>query len=131
MSDAATTDAAVEDLDSSADPSETVAHRDQPKEIKLADLKDKSPGELVAFAEEYEVENASTLRKQELMFAILKQLAGREIEIVGLGVVEVLQDGFGYLRSADANYLAGPDDIYVSPARSAASACAPATRWKA
>ena len=88
-----------------------------PKEIKLADLKDKSPPELVAFAEDYEVENASTLRKQELMFAILKQLASRDIEIVGLGVVEVLQDGFGYLRSADANYLAGPDDIYVSPSQ--------------
>ncbi len=109
--------AAVEDREAPADPSESLALRDQPKEIKLADLKDKSPSELVAFAEEYEVENASTLRKQELMFAILKQLAGREIEIVGVGVVEVLQDGFGYLRSADANYLAGPDDIYVSPSQ--------------
>ena len=109
--------AAVEDIEAPADPSEVAALRDQPKEIKLADLKDKSPSELVAFAEEYEVENASTLRKQELMFAILKQLAGREIEIVGVGVVEVLQDGFGYLRSADANYLAGPDDIYVSPSQ--------------
>ena len=88
-----------------------------PKEIKLADLKDKSPTELLAFAEEYEVENASTLRKQELMFAVLKQLASREIEIVGVGVIEVLQDGFGFLRSADANYLAGPDDIYVSPSQ--------------
>ncbi len=88
-----------------------------PKEIKLADLKDKSPTELTAFAEEHEVENASSLRKQELMFAILKQLALRDIEIVGVGVVEVLQDGFGYLRSADANYLAGPDDIYVSPSQ--------------
>ena len=109
--------AAVEDIEAPADPSEVAALRDGPKEIKLADLKDKSPSELVAFAEEYEVENASTLRKQELMFAILKQLAGREIEIVGVGVVEVLQDGFGYLRSADANYLAGPDDIYVSPSQ--------------
>ncbi len=88
-----------------------------PKEIKLADLKDKTPVELLAFAEEYEVENASTMRKQELMFAILKQLASREIEIVGVGVIEVLQDGFGFLRSADANYLAGPDDIYVSPSQ--------------
>ncbi len=84
-------------------------------EIKLADLKDRSPTELLAFAEEYEVENASTMRKQELMFAILKQLASRDIEIIGVGVIEVLQDGFGFLRSADANYLAGPDDIYVSP----------------
>ena len=101
----------------SEDASTEVAPYTGPKEIKLADLKDKSPTELTAFAEEHEVENASTLRKQELMFAILKQLASREIEIVGVGVIEVLQDGFGYLRSADANYLAGPDDIYVSPSQ--------------
>ena len=87
------------------------------REIKLHDLKGKKPNELLAFAEEHEVENASTLRKQELMFAILKQLAFQEIEIIGEGVVEVLQDGFGFLRSADANYLAGPDDIYVSPSQ--------------
>ena len=87
------------------------------REIKLQDLKAKSPTELLAFAEEHEVENASTMRKQELMFAILKQLASREIEIVGEGVVEVLLDGFGFLRSPDANYLAGPDDIYVSPSQ--------------
>jgi len=86
-------------------------------EMKLQDLKAKSPVELLAFAEELEVENASTLRKQELMFAILKQLAGRDTDIIGEGVVEVLQDGFGFLRSADANYLAGPDDIYVSPSQ--------------
>ena len=78
------------------------------REIKLQDLKAKSPTELLAFAEEHEVENASIMRKQELMFAILKQLASREIEIIGEGVVEVLQDGFGFLRSPDANYLAGP-----------------------
>ncbi len=87
------------------------------REMKLQDLKSKSPTELLAFAEELEVENASTLRKQELMFAILKQLAGNDVEIVGQGVVEVLQDGFGFLRSPDANYLAGPDDIYVSPSQ--------------
>ena len=87
------------------------------QEIKLQDLKLKSPTELLAFAEEHEVENASIMRKQELMFAILKQLASREIEIVGAGVIEVLQDGFGFLRSPDANYLAGPDDIYVSPSQ--------------
>src|ERR1700739_1653865 len=87
------------------------------REIKLQDLKKKSPTELLAFAEEHEVENASIMRKQELMFAILKQLASREIEIVGEGVVEVLQDGFGFLRSPEANYLAGPDDIYVSPSQ--------------
>src|SRR3954447_23624905 len=86
-------------------------------EMKLQDLKAKSPAELLAFAEELDVENASTLRKQELMFAILKQLASRDTEIIGEGVVEVLQDGFGFLRSPDANYLAGPDDIYVSPSQ--------------
>ena len=86
-------------------------------EIKLQDLKQKSPVEMLAFAESHEVENASTLRKQELMFAILKQLASVEIDIVGEGVLEVLQDGFGFLRSPDANYLAGPDDIYVSPSQ--------------
>jgi transcription termination factor Rho len=87
------------------------------REIKLQDLKSKSPTELGAFAEEVEVENAGTLRKQELMFAILKQLAAREVEIIGEGVVEVLLDGFGFLRSPDSNYLAGPDDIYISPSQ--------------
>src|SRR5437868_11129601 len=86
-------------------------------EMKLQDLKAKSPPELLAFAEELLVESASTLRKQELMFAILKQLAAKEVDIIGEGVVEVLQDGFGFLRSPDANYLAGPDDIYVSPSQ--------------
>ena len=87
------------------------------EEMKLQDLKEKSPTELLSFAEEVEVENASAMRKQELMFAILKQLAEREIDITGSGVVEVLQDGFGFLRSPDANYLPGPDDIYVSPSQ--------------
>jgi transcription termination factor Rho len=86
-------------------------------EMRLQDLKAKSPTELLAFAEEHEVENASTLRKQELMFGILKRLAEQDVEIVGQGVVEVLQDGFGFLRSPDANYLPGPDDIYVSPSQ--------------
>ncbi|PXW65777.1 transcription termination factor Rho [Methylobacterium sp. B4] len=83
--------------------------------MRLQDLKSKSPTELTAFAEEVEVENASTMRKQELMFAILKQLAANETEIIGAGTVEVLQDGFGFLRSNDSNYLPGPDDIYISP----------------
>src|SRR4030081_2212701 len=87
------------------------------REMKLQDLKSKSPGELVSFAEELEVENASTMRKQELMFGILKQLAVRETDIIGEGVVEVLSDGFGFLRSPEANYLPGPDDIYVSPSQ--------------
>lgn len=85
--------------------------------MKLQELKSKNPAELLAFADELEVENASTLRKQELLFAILKQLAMDDVEITGIGVLEVLQDGFGFLRSPDANYLAGPDDIYVSPSQ--------------
>src|SRR5687767_11244232 len=87
------------------------------RETKLHDLKRKSPSELLVIAEELEVENANAMRKQELMFAILKSLAARDVSIVGEGVVEVLQDGFGFLRSPDANYLAGPDDIYVSPSQ--------------
>jgi transcription termination factor Rho len=87
------------------------------QEIKLQDLKLKTPTELLTIAEELEVENASTMRKQELMFAILKSLAEKEVDIIGEGVVEVLQDGFGFLRSPDANYLPGPDDIYVSPSQ--------------
>lgn len=86
-------------------------------QMKLQDLKIKSPTELLSFAEEVEIENASSMRKQELMFAILKQLASNNIEIIGTGVVEILQDGFGFLRSPDANYLPGPDDIYVSPSQ--------------
>jgi transcription termination factor Rho len=87
------------------------------KEMKLQDLKVKTPTELLSFAEEVGVENASAMRKQELMFAILKQLASKDTDIIGTGVVEILQDGFGFLRSPDANYLPGPDDIYVSPSQ--------------
>ncbi|WP_350335739.1 transcription termination factor Rho [Coralliovum pocilloporae] len=87
------------------------------QEMKLQELKSKTPTELLTFAESHDVENASTLRKQELMFAILKQLAEQDIRIIGEGVLEVLQDGFGFLRSPDANYLPGPDDIYVSPSQ--------------
>ncbi|MCM2440451.1 transcription termination factor Rho [Allorhizobium ampelinum] len=85
--------------------------------MKLQELKSKSPTDLLAFAESLEVENASTMRKQELMFAILKMLASQDVEIIGEGVVEVLQDGFGFMRSANANYLPGPDDIYISPSQ--------------
>jgi len=85
--------------------------------MKLSELKAKNPAELLSFAEEQEIENASTMRKQELMFAILKELAAKEVDITGEGVVEVLPDGFGFLRSPDANYLPGPDDIYVSPSQ--------------
>ena len=86
-------------------------------QMKLQELKDKSPTELLAFAVNQEIDNANTLRKQELMFAILKRLAERDITIIGEGVVEVLQDGFAFLRSPDANYLPGPNDIYVSPSQ--------------
>src|SRR5512141_2682430 len=85
--------------------------------MKLQDLKAKTPTDLLAFAEELEIENASSMRKQDMMFAILKELADRNVEITGAGVLETLQDGFGFLRSPEANYLAGPDDIYVSPSQ--------------
>lgn len=85
--------------------------------LTLKDLKRKTPTELLAFAEALEVENANALRTQDMMFAILKQMAERGVEIAGGGVVEVLSDGFGFLRSAKSNYLPGPDDIYVSPSQ--------------
>ena len=83
--------------------------------MHLKDLKKKTPAELVEMAEALGVEGASTLRKQDLMFAILKVEAENGTQIMGLGTIEVLQDGFGFLRSPESNYLAGPDDIYVSP----------------
>jgi transcription termination factor Rho len=83
--------------------------------LNLADLKAQSPKDLLALAEELEIENASTMRKGDMMFAILKERADEEWVIGGDGVLEVLQDGFGFLRSPEANYLPGPDDIYVSP----------------
>ncbi|MGF1660282.1 MAG: transcription termination factor Rho [Rubrimonas sp.] len=86
-------------------------------QLKLSELKAKSPTDLLMFAEELEVENASSMRKQDMLFAILKELAERNVEIQGGGVLEVLQDGFGFLRSPEANYLPGPDDIYVSPSQ--------------
>ncbi len=83
--------------------------------LNLSELKLKSPKDLLAMAEELEIENASTMRKGDMMFSILKEMAEDEWEIGGDGVLEVLQDGFGFLRSPEANYLPGPDDIYVSP----------------
>jgi transcription termination factor Rho len=83
--------------------------------LNLADLKAQSPKDLLSLAEELEIENASTMRKGDMMFAILKERAEEEWVIGGDGVLEVLQDGFGFLRSPEANYLPGPDDIYVSP----------------
>ncbi len=85
--------------------------------MHLQDLKSKSPADLLAFAEELSIENASTLRKQDMMFAILKQLAENDVAIFGRGVLETLADGFGFLRSPESNYLPGPDDIYVSPSQ--------------
>ncbi len=85
--------------------------------MNLKELKEKAPGDLLALAEELEVENATTMRKQDMMFAILKKKASKGEEITGAGVLEILQDGFGFLRSPEANYLPGPDDIYVSPSQ--------------
>ncbi len=86
-----------------------------PEQLNLRDLKAMSPKALVDMAEELEIENASTMRKGEMMFSILRERADEGWEISGEGVLEVLQDGFGFLRSPEANYLSGPDDIYVSP----------------
>ncbi|MFB3149463.1 MAG: transcription termination factor Rho [Alphaproteobacteria bacterium] len=85
--------------------------------MNLQELKQKSPSDLLAYAENLEIQNASSLRKQDMMFAILKQLAQNDIAIFGDGVLEILQDGFGFLRAPEANYLPGPDDIYVSPSQ--------------
>ncbi len=85
--------------------------------MKLQELKNKKPADLLAFAEDLEIENASSMRKQDMLFAILKELAERNVEITGTGVVEILQDGFGFLRSPESNYLPGPDDIYCSPSQ--------------
>jgi transcription termination factor Rho len=83
--------------------------------LNLSDLKAKTPADLLAMAEEWEIENAPSMRKGEMMFSLLKEHAEEGWEIGGDGVLEVLQDGFGFLRSPGANYLPGPDDIYVSP----------------
>ncbi len=88
---------------------------DELESISLDDLKVKKPNELIEFAEAVGVENASSMRKQDIFFSILKDLAEEDITIHGSGVVELLQDGFGFLRAPEANYLPGPDDIYVSP----------------
>ncbi len=87
------------------------------KAMSLQELKDKSPADLLSLAETLEIENANSMRKQDMMFAILKTLAEEDVEISGSGTLEVVQDGFGFLRSPEANYLPGPDDIYVSPSQ--------------
>ena len=96
--------------------------------MNLSELKTRPPAELVELAESMGLENLARSRKQDIIFSILKAHAKNGENIFGDGVLEILQDGFGFLRSADSSYLAGPDDIYVSArARSAASTCAPAT----
>ncbi len=90
---------------------------DNTKQLSLAELKTQSPSDLLMLAEKLEIENASSMRKGDMMFSILKDMAEDGVEISGDGVLEVLQDGFGFLRSTDANYLPGPDDIYVSPSK--------------
>ena len=85
--------------------------------MHLKDLKSKNPSDLLKIAEDLKIENAGTLRKQDMIFSILKQMALNNDAIYGEGVLEILQDGFGFLRSPDANYLPGPDDIYVSPSQ--------------
>ena len=85
--------------------------------MNLEELKKKSPADLILQAEKLEIENPSTLRKQEILFAILKKLAEKNEQIIGGGTLEVLQDGFGFLRATESNYLPGPDDIYVSPSQ--------------
>src|SRR5690349_110243 len=96
-------------------PSACVISQPVEKTMNLEDLKKKKPPELLAFAEEQGVEGAAQMRRQELLFAILQKLAANDQVISGSGTIEVIPDGFGYLRSMEANYLPGADDIYVSP----------------
>jgi len=107
----------AEFLDASDDNSAAAVIAATLPRMSLQELKEKSPTDLLAFAESLEVENANAMRKQDMMFAILKTLAEEGVEISGSGTLEVLQDGFGFLRSPEANYLPGPDDIYVSPSQ--------------
>lgn len=108
----------VPQADVTPEEEEAAARRDpNAKMMDLHELKLKSPEDLLKYADSLGVENSSTLRKQEIMFAILKKLAEQDIPISGEGVLEVLQDGFGFLRSPEENYLPGPDDIYVSPSQ--------------
>jgi len=102
------------DVDAEADASQS---NGQTQRMSLQELKEKTPADLLALAESLEIENANAMRKQDMMFAILKELAESGVEISGSGTLEVLQDGFGFLRSPEANYLPGPDDIYVSPSQ--------------
>ncbi len=85
--------------------------------LSLSELKEKSPTELAEFARSLKLDNVTRMRKQDQIFAILKSQAKRGEKISGEGVVEILQDGFGFLRSSSSSYLAGPDDVYVSPSQ--------------
>ncbi|NDB48177.1 MAG: transcription termination factor Rho, partial [Proteobacteria bacterium] len=85
--------------------------------MNLQELKNKTPADLILEAEKLGIENPSTMRKQEILFAILKKFAEKNEKITGSGVLETLQDGFGFLRATESNYLPGPDDIYVSPSQ--------------
>ena len=85
--------------------------------MDLQELKKKSLEDLLSYAVELKVVNANSMRRQNMLFAILQKLAEQQVEILGQGVLEVLQDGFGFLRSPESNYLPGPDDIYVSPSQ--------------
>src|SRR5437879_8716845 len=120
--DAAEPAVAETPADASAEPEEpsevanTIAKMGLTR-MSLQELKDKAPADLLAFAELFEIENANSMRKQDMMFSILKVLAEEDVEISGSGTLEVVQDGFGFLRSPEANYLPGPDDIYVSPSQ--------------
>ncbi len=104
-------DTIIEDRNETSDPGE----QEIAGKLHLAELKAKSPSDLLQMAEDLEIENASTMRKGEMMFSILKERAEDGWTVFGEGVLEVLQDGFGFLRAPEANYLPGPDDIYVSP----------------
>ena len=123
MTDDTESDTLIEDNDTDLDAEDTDTPETEASDegsmkgekMSLQTLKDKSPTDLLTFAESLAVENASNMRKQDMMFAVLKALAEEGVEITGSGVIEVLQDGFGFLRSPEANYLPGPDDIYVSP----------------
>jgi transcription termination factor Rho len=110
-------DAALEEPVGSEEPSPATAIASALPRMSLQELKEMTPTDLLAFAERLEIENANTMRKQDMMFAILKTLAEEGVEISGSGTLEALQDGFGFLRSPEANYLPGPDDIYVSPSQ--------------
>ena len=104
------------DLDEPSLASQAIAAMGLTK-MSLQELKEKSSSDLLAFAEQMDIENANSMRKQDMMFGILKTLAEEGVEISGSGTMEVLPDGFGFLRSPEANYLPGPDDIYVSPSQ--------------